>query len=65
MKDKRWTIRNTEWQIKNLRSVGRPKRRWRDDIVGQRGAVETKTAKDRESCRVLGAGYLLQRKDTA
>ena len=48
MKDKTWTIRSTEWQIKGLRSVGRPKRRWRDDIVGQQGAVWTRTAKDRE-----------------
>ena len=35
MKDNRWTIRDTERQIKDVRSVGRPKRRWRDDIVGQ------------------------------
>ena len=35
MKENRWTIRSTEWQIKGVRSVGRPKRRWRDDIVGQ------------------------------
>ena len=48
MKDKRWTIRSTEWQIKGVRSVGRPKRRWRDDIVGQQGAVWMRIAKDRE-----------------
>ena len=30
MKDNRWTIRSTEWQIKGVRSVGRPKRRWRE-----------------------------------
>ena len=27
MKDNRWTIRSTEWQIKGVRSVGRPKHR--------------------------------------
>ena len=48
MKDNRATIRSTHWQIKSVRSVGRPKRRWRDDIVGQQGAVWTRIAKDRE-----------------
>ena len=33
MKDNRWTIRSTWWQINGVR----PKRRWRDDIVGQQG----------------------------
>ena len=35
MKDNRWTIRSTEleWQIEGVRLVGRPKRRWRNDIV--------------------------------
>ena len=33
MKDNRWTIRCTEWQVRDgKRSRGRPKRRWRDDI---------------------------------
>ena len=48
MKDDRWTIRNTEWQIKGVRLVGRPKRRWRDDIVGQQRAVWTRISKVRE-----------------
>ena len=39
MKDNRWTIRSTEWQIKGVRSVGRPKHHWRDDIVEQQGAA--------------------------
>ena len=64
MKDNRCTIRSTEWQIKGVRPVGRPKRRWRDDIVGQQGAVWTRTAKDRERWRTLGEGYFLQWKDT-
>ena len=65
MKDNRWTIRSTEWQTEGVRSVGRPKRRWRDDIVGQQGAVWTRIAKDRESWRTLAEGYFLQWKDTA
>ena len=48
MKDNRWTIRSTEWQTEGVRSAGRPKRRWRDDIVGQQGAVLMRIAKDRE-----------------
>ena len=48
MKDNIRTSRSTEWQIKGVRSVGRPKCRWRDDIVGQQGAVWTRIAKDRE-----------------
>ena len=38
---------------------------WRDDIVGQQGAIWTRTAKDRESWRTLAEGYFLQWKDTA
>ena len=57
-KDNRRTIRSTEWQIKGVRSVGRPKRHWRDDIVGQQGAVWTRAAKDRESWRTPGGGLL-------
>ena len=34
MKDKRWTIRSTVWQTEDVRTVGKPKRRWRVDIVG-------------------------------
>ena len=65
MKDSRWTIRSTEWQIKGVRSVGRLKHRWRDDIVGQQGAVWMRIAKDRERWRTLAEGYFLQWKDAA
>ena len=41
------------------------KRRWRDDIVGQQGAVWTRIAKDRERWGTLAEGYFLQWKDTA
>ena len=44
--DNRQPVRSTEWQIKYVRSVGRPKRRWRGDTVGQQGTTLTKTAKD-------------------
>ena len=64
MKDNGRTIRSTEWQIKGVRSAGRPKRRWRDDIVGQQGAVWTRIAKDIERWRTLAEGYCLQWKDT-
>ena len=65
MKDNRYTIRRTEWQIKGLRSVGRPKRRWRDGIVGQQGAALTRRTKGREYWRTLVEGYFMQWKDTA
>ena len=65
MKDNGWTIRSTERQIKGVRSVGRPKRPWRDDIVGQQGVLWTRVAKDRESWKTLAEGYFLQWKDTA
>ena len=65
IKDSRWAIRSTEWQTEGARSVGRPKRRWRDDIVGQQGAVWTRIAKDRDRWKTLAEGYFLQWKDTA
>ena len=52
VKDNRWTIRSTEWQIKDVRSVERSKR-WRDDNVGQQGVIWTRIAKDRETCSPL------------
>ena len=42
-------IRIMEWQTEDMRSVGRPKHCWRNNIVGQQGIVWMKTAKDRES----------------
>ena len=56
MNDNRWTIESTEWPIKGVRSFGRPRRSWRDDTVGQQGAVWTKTAKFRKSLRTLAEG---------
>ena len=57
MKDNRWTIRSTEWQTEGVRSVGRPKRRWRDDIVGRQGGVWTRIAKVRDRWKT-GGGLL-------
>ena len=67
MKDNRWTIRSTEWQTEGVRSAGRPKRRWRDDIVGQQGAVFDEDSKGQrnEKDGRLAEGYFLQWKDTA
>ena len=64
-RDNRWTIRRPEWQVKCVRSFGIPKRRCRDDIVGQQGAVRTRIAKDGERWRILAEGYFLQWNDTA
>ena len=63
MKANRWTVRITEWQINCVR-FGRPKRCWRDDIVGQQGVVWTRIAKDRE-WKTVAEGYFLQWKGTA
>ena len=65
MKDNRWTIRSTESQTEGVRSVGRPKRRRRDDIVGQQGAVWTRIAMVRDRWKTLAEGYFLQWKNTA
>ena len=65
MKDNGWAMRSTEWQIKGLRSVGRPNRRWRAGIVRRQGAVWTRIAKDRESWMTLAEDYILLWKDTA
>ena len=58
MKENRWTIRSTEWQTEGVRSVGRPKRHWRDDIVGQQGSVWIRITKGRERWGT-GRGLLL------
>ena len=52
---KKKSIGSTQWQMNGARSVGRPKDRWRDDIVGQQGVLWTRIAMDRESCTTLAA----------
>ena len=66
MKDNRWTVRCTEWQVRNgKRSKGRPKRKWRDDIQQWLGATWSRKAKGRQKWRDLAEGYLQHRRDTA
>ena len=66
MSDNRWTIRSTEWQVREgKRSRGRPKRRWQDDICQYQGASWARTAKDRKRWRNLVEGYFQQWKDLA
>ena len=71
--DCRRTVGSTEWQIISVRSVGRPKRRWRDDNVEQQGGLDKDSKGQRkleDSCGVGGGGggeggYFLQWMDTA
>ena len=66
MQDDRWTIRTTEWQVrKGRRPRGRPKMRWKDDIMKWQGATWTRTAKDRKKWKELTEGYFQQWRDTA
>ena len=66
MQDNRWTIRTTEWQVrKGRRPRGRPKMRWKDDIMKWQGATWTRTAKDRKKWKELTEGYFQQWRDTA
>ena len=40
MKDNRWTKRCTEWQPRRgKRSMGRPSRRWQDDVTRKEGTT--------------------------
>ena len=58
MKDNRWTVRCTEWQVRNgKRTRGRPRRRWRDDLQQWQGATWSRAAKDRQQWRNLAEGY--------
>ena len=54
MQDNRWTIRTTEWQVrKGRRPRGRPKMRWKDDIMKWQGATWTRTQKTERSGKNL------------
>ena len=65
MNDNRWTVRCTEWQVRNgKRSRGRPRRRWRDDLQQWQGATWSRAAKDRQHWRNLAEGYFQQWRDT-
>ena len=59
VQDNRWTIRTTEWQVrKGRRPRGRPKMRWKDDIMKWQGATWTRTAKDRKEVERTYGGLL-------
>ena len=61
MKDNRWTIESTEWQVKCFKISRKTKpslEKW------QRGATGSGMDKDRKGQRQL-EGYFLQWKDTA
>ena len=59
MQDNRWTKRLTEWQPRTgKRKVGRPKRRWRDDLTSYLGTTWTTEAQDRRSWQLLEEGYI-------
>ena len=66
MTDNRWTIRTTEWQPRSgKRSRGRPRKRWRDDILKLVGGTWSRIAKERTTWRSLTEGYILQWMDDA
>ena len=55
--DNRWTIKTTEWTPRNYsRKPGRPKTRWRDDLVNQIGPTWSRLAKDRSLWENPGRG---------
>ena len=56
MKDNRWTISSTDWQTEGVRSIGRPKRRWRDDIVGQQRSGMDEDSKGQRKMEDTGGG---------
>lgn len=58
--DQRWTLESTKW-IGPLgkRNVGRPQKRWADDIIEVAGKTWIKTAQDREKWKHLGEAYTL------
>ena len=50
MTDNRWTIRTTEWQPRSgKRSRGRPRKRWRDDILKLVGGDMVKDSKGKNN----------------
>ena len=60
--DNRWTKRLTEWEPRGRgkRPRGRPKTRWRDEIVKGAGIAWGRLAQDRGSWRDLGKAFVLQ-----
>ena len=57
--DNRWTARSTAWQPRLFsRKQGRPRIRWRDDIVSHVGSAWFRVAQDRKKWKSFGEGLL-------
>ena len=57
--DNRWTRRILEWRPREtVRSVGRPQKRWEDDIRVVAGKQWMRLARDRERWKQLGETYI-------
>ena len=55
--DNRWTIKTTEWTPRNYsRKPGRPKTRWRDDLVNEIDPTWSRLARDRNLWENPGRG---------
>ena len=66
LSDNRWTQRVTEWQPREgRRARGRQRRRWRDDLVQQKGAAWRHDAQNRQRWRRDVEGYFQQWRNTA
>ena len=59
-KDNRWTKRVTEWTPREwTRRQGRPKTRWRDNLIRHLGSAWPRIARDRRLWRQSREGFLL------
>ena len=59
-KDSRWTKRVTEWTPREwTRRQGRPKTRWRDNLICHLGPAWPRIARDRRLWRQFREGFLL------
>ena len=59
LNDNRWTARSTAWQPRLFtRKRGRPRIRWRDDIVSNFGPAWHRVAQDRKVWKSFGEGLL-------
>lgn len=58
LKDNRWTIKTTQWKGPlGKRNVGRPNKRWTDDIIQTAGKEWMKAAADRKSWKKMGETF--------
>ena len=58
--DNRWTIRVTEWTPREwTRRQGRPKKRWRDNLIRHLGPAWPRIARDRFLGKQFREGFLL------